>query len=77
MKKRILAGFLVALLMLTGAAALAQVAEDIQKYPDCKYCGMDRQKFAHSRMLIDYSDGSGLGVLQHSLRRSRSGSEYR
>ena len=61
MKKRILAGILVALLMLTGAAALAQMAEDIQKYPDCKYCGMDRHKFAHSRILIDYSDGSGLG----------------
>ncbi len=61
MKKRILAGSLLALLVLAGTAALAQVAEDIQKYPDCKYCGMDRQKFAHSRMLIEYSDGSGLG----------------
>ena len=55
-------GFMAAILVLSGAAALAQVADDIQKYPDCKYCGMDRQKFAHSRMLIDYSDGSGLGV---------------
>ncbi len=61
MKKRVLAGSLLALLVLTGPVALAQVTEDIQKYPDCKYCGMDRQKFGHSRMLIDYSDGSGLG----------------
>jgi copper chaperone NosL len=61
MKKRILAGSLLALLVLTGTVALAQVPEDIQKYPECKYCGMDRQKFAHSRMLIDYGDGSGLG----------------
>ena len=61
MKKIILAGALLVLLMLAGMAAWAQVAEDIPKYPDCKYCGMDRQKFAHSRMLIEYSDGSGLG----------------
>jgi copper chaperone NosL len=61
MKKRISAGSLLALLVLTGTVALAQVPEDIQKYPECKYCGMDRQKFAHSRMLIDYGDGSGLG----------------
>jgi len=62
MKKGIWAGILVALLVLTGVAAWAQVAEDIQKYPDCKYCGMDREKFGHSRMLIDYGDGSGLGA---------------
>ena len=61
MKGRILCVFLSASLLITVAVALAQVAEDIQKYPDCKYCGMDRQKFAISRMLIDYSDGSKLG----------------
>lgn len=27
---------------------------DIEKYPSCNYCGMDRMKFHHSRMLIDY-----------------------
>ena len=31
---------------------------DIAKYSSCVYCGMDRQKFAHSRMLIEYSGGS-------------------
>jgi copper chaperone NosL len=56
-----LAGSLLTLLVLAGMVAWAQVAEDIQKYPDCKYCGMDRQKFATSRMLIEYRDGSGLG----------------
>lgn len=29
---------------------------DIEKYPKCPYCGMDRKKFHHSRMLIQYSD---------------------
>lgn len=29
---------------------------DIAKYAKCPYCGMDRNKFHHSRMLIQYSD---------------------
>lgn len=29
---------------------------DIEKFPKCPYCGMDRKKFHHSRMLIQYSD---------------------
>ena len=31
---------------------------DIVTHKSCKYCGMDREKFAHSRMLIEYDDGS-------------------
>lgn len=31
---------------------------DIKQYPDCQQCGMDRDKFSHSRMLITYADGS-------------------
>ena len=30
--------------ILITAVAIAQ--DDIQKYPSCKYCGMDREKFA-------------------------------
>jgi nitrous oxide reductase accessory protein NosL len=29
---------------------------DIEKYPKCPYCGMDRKQFHHSRMLIQFSD---------------------
>lgn len=29
---------------------------DIEKFPKCPYCGMDRKMFHHSRMLIQYSD---------------------
>ncbi|NWG31437.1 MAG: nitrous oxide reductase accessory protein NosL [Rhodocyclaceae bacterium] len=29
---------------------------DIEKYPKCPYCGMDRRQYHHSRMLIQYSD---------------------
>lgn len=29
---------------------------DIDKYPKCPYCGMDRKQYHHSRMLVHYSD---------------------
>ena len=32
--------------------------DDIAKYPRCTYCGMDRRRFHHSRMLIHYGDDS-------------------
>ncbi len=44
------------------AGVLAQTQQDVQKHPSCKYCGMDRQKFAHSRMQIVYEDGSSVGI---------------
>ncbi|MBI4755787.1 MAG: nitrous oxide reductase accessory protein NosL [Betaproteobacteria bacterium] len=38
-------------------AADAKAAEnDIEKFPKCPYCGMDRRQYHHSRMLIQYSD---------------------
>ena len=37
-------------------------SDDIQQEPTCKYCGMDRGKFAHSRMLVIYDDGTALGT---------------
>jgi copper chaperone NosL len=45
-------------------AVVAHVAaqEDIAKHGECKYCGMDRGKFAHSRVLIEYDDGTSVGT---------------
>ncbi len=37
-------------------------AADMQNNPSCKYCGMDRTKFAHSRMVVEYDDGTSLGT---------------
>jgi len=53
-----------ALLSLTLApAALAQApAEDVKASPACRHCGMDREKFAMSRMVIQYDDGTSVGV---------------
>lgn len=31
---------------------------DIESHKSCNYCGMDREKFAHSRMLIEFDDSS-------------------
>jgi len=50
------------LCLLSGASALAQTKEDAQKHPACNYCGMDRGKLAHSRVLIEYEDGSTVGT---------------
>jgi len=44
----------------TAFAAFAQ--DDIRQTPSCKYCGMDRQMFSHSRMHVDYDDGSFRGT---------------
>jgi len=60
MKKRGSLAWAAALILLAGPLLLAQ--EDIQRHPSCKYCGMDRAMFAHSRMLVEYEDGSSVGV---------------
>ena len=60
MKRYFVLGFIVICFLLTSGAALAQ--DDLQKHPSCKYCGMDRQKFAHSRVLVEYEGGSTDGT---------------
>lgn len=52
----------IGLVFMGSALAMAQGAKDIQAQPSCKYCGMDRQQFAHSRILIEYDDGTSLGA---------------
>ena len=54
--------FLFSLLVFAPTFAPAQVPEDIRKHPTCKYCEMNRQHFAHGRMLVTYDDKSSLGV---------------
>ncbi len=41
---------------------VAQVADDITLHRSCPYCGMDREKWGFSRMLIEYDDGSSEGT---------------
>ncbi len=58
--KTILLSFLLVYWSLPCGAADPPV--DVQKHPACPLCGMDRAKFAHSRMLVTYDDGSSIGA---------------
>lgn len=60
MKRGILAAVLIGSALCIAGIVLAQ--EDVQQMPSCKYCGMDRTKFAHSRMLVTYDDGTATGT---------------
>jgi len=59
MKKTII--LVLAVLVTAAFMAFAQ-GDDIKLSPSCKYCGMDREKFGHSRMLIEYEDGTSVGT---------------
>jgi nitrous oxide reductase accessory protein NosL len=43
-------------------AGSAGAQEDVKATPACTHCGMDREKFASSRMVLEYDDGSLVGV---------------
>ena len=60
--KNTLAFFLIFTLSLTGSFALAVQHQDQVAHISCSYCGMDRTKFAHSRMLVEYEDGGEVGT---------------
>ena len=36
--------------------------DDIKQHPACKYCGMDRANFAHSRFYVVYENGETQGT---------------
>ena len=52
----------VAVLLLAMASIVFAAEMDIDKHQSCGYCGMNRTKFAHSRMLVEYDDGTSAGV---------------
>jgi nitrous oxide reductase accessory protein NosL len=62
MKKGIFYIFLAALFLFAGNTLWAQDnhvhKDDIKDAPSCKFCGMNRTMFSHSRMVIEYDDGS-------------------
>jgi nitrous oxide reductase accessory protein NosL len=49
-------------LFLMSGSILWALDNDVKEMPACKVCGMNRETFAQSRMLIEYSDGSKVGV---------------
>jgi len=52
----------IALLLVLSLATICLAAEKVEAPDSCKHCGMDRTKFAHSRMVVTYSDGSSAGT---------------
>ncbi len=61
MRKRAVYLVLAVVFLLSGNALWAQ-GEDTKQMPACRYCGMDRHQFAHSRILIEYEDGTSVGM---------------
>ena len=53
---------LAAAIALSAVPASAQPVDDTKAMPSCPHCGMDREKFAVSRMVIDYDDGKPVGL---------------
>jgi len=43
-------------------AATESAHADVIKHRSCAHCGMDREKFSYSRLLITYTDGTSAGV---------------
>lgn len=60
--KRIITFLFVLVISLTGSLTQAAQHQDQIAHVACSYCGMDRTKFAHSRMLVEYEDGGEVGT---------------
>lgn len=52
----------IAVLMILAFGSVCLAADKVEAPDACKCCGMNRTKFAHSRMMITYTDGSSAGV---------------
>jgi nitrous oxide reductase accessory protein NosL len=73
MKKGILGTLLLSAVLCLAAAAFAAQAHDCplgekaagsteKSSTDCRYCGMNLEKFAFARVLIEYDDGTSTGL---------------
>lgn len=66
MKRPLTMLFLIAIVSMTFLSMAPVPAwsenKDISDHPACPICGMDRLKYAHSRMLITYEDGTQFGA---------------
>ncbi|MDD2897763.1 MAG: nitrous oxide reductase accessory protein NosL [Desulfuromonadaceae bacterium] len=51
-----------ALMLVLALGTVCLAAEKIEAPDACKHCGMNRTKFAHSRMIATYTDGSKSGT---------------
>ena len=54
--------WLLGLFVLSALFATASAEGDVSVHPSCAICGMDREAFGHSRMLIVFQDGASFGT---------------
>ena len=54
--------WLLGLFVLSAFFAPASAEGDVSVHPSCAVCGMDREAFSHSRMLIVFQDGASYGL---------------
>lgn len=59
MMNKFYAGVFVLFLVL--GLVIPAVAADDESITVCKYCGMNRQQYAHSRIFVEYDDGTAEG----------------
>lgn len=57
--KKIITGILI---VFWSNLVFASVYSDVERHKNCVYCGMDRHKYSHSRMLVIYEDGSEIAT---------------
>jgi copper chaperone NosL len=62
MKGKQWCGLLIVSLVLACPFGLCFAQDDLSANPVCKYCGMDRNKYDYSRMLVTYDDGTSVGT---------------
>lgn len=62
MKKLSVYWGIVILCLMMAVPVLWAMDNDVKDIPACIHCGMNREMFAHSRVLIEYSDGSKVGL---------------
>ena len=48
--------------LLAGAAGAGAAEKDVERIPSCQYCGMDRARFASTRMLVEYGNKTTIGT---------------
>lgn len=54
--------WLLGLFSLSALFTPASAFEDVRVHPSCAICGMDREQFGNSRMLVGFEDGTSFGL---------------
>ncbi len=60
--KKVMSCSVIIIICLFMGNVLWALDNDVKAIPACKYCGMNREMFAHSRMLTGYDTGSEEGT---------------